>query len=34
MSFFSLIGDANHDGMVNFDDYLAIANGFNNHLTG
>jgi uncharacterized delta-60 repeat protein len=34
ISFFSLIGDANHDGMVNFDDYLAIDNGFNNHLTG
>jgi V8-like Glu-specific endopeptidase len=29
-----LAGDANGDGRVNFDDYVRIDNGFNNHLTG
>jgi hypothetical protein len=28
------IGDANNDGVVNFDDYVRIDTGFNNHLTG
>jgi len=27
-------GDADLNGVVNFDDYVAIDNGFNNHLAG
>ena len=34
LDFFFLQGDANHDGDVNFDDYVLIDNGFNNDLTG
>ena len=28
------LGDANLDGQINFDDYVALDNGFNNGLTG
>jgi N-acetylneuraminic acid mutarotase len=34
IDFFFLIGDADHNHVVNFDDYVAIDNGFLNHLTG
>ena len=33
-NFFFLQGDADHNGVVNFDDFARIDNGFNNHLTG
>jgi hypothetical protein len=29
-----LAGDADGNGIINFDDYVRIDNGFNNHLTG
>jgi hypothetical protein len=29
-----LAGDADGNGVINFDDYVAIDNGFNDHLTG
>ena len=32
--FFTLAGDANHDGEVNFDDYVLIDQGFNSGQTG
>ena len=34
LEFFFRQGDANHDGEVNFDDYVLIDNGFNNGLSG
>ena len=34
LEFTFIRGDANGDGEVNFDDYVAIDNGFNNGLTG
>jgi hypothetical protein len=34
LDFHFRLGDANNDGAVNFDDYVRIDNGFNNHLTG
>jgi predicted outer membrane repeat protein len=34
LDFFVLAGDANHDHVVNFDDYVRIDGGFNGHLTG
>jgi hypothetical protein len=27
-------GDADHNGVINFDDYVRIDDGFNNHLIG
>jgi hypothetical protein len=32
--FFVLAGDANHDGVIDFDDYALIDLGFNNGLSG
>lgn len=29
-----IVGDADRNGKVDFDDYIKISNGFNNHLTG
>jgi hypothetical protein len=34
IEFFVLAGDADHNGVINFDDYARIDNGFNNHLVG
>jgi N-acetylneuraminic acid mutarotase len=34
IDFFLLAGDADHNHVINFDDYVRIDNGFNNHLTG
>jgi hypothetical protein len=31
---YTYYGDAQFNGRVNFDDYVRIDNGFNNHLTG
>jgi hypothetical protein len=33
-NFFFMQGDADHNGVVDFDDYVLIDNGFNNQLTG
>ena len=30
----AMFGDANLDGQINFDDYVALDNGFNNGLSG
>ena len=34
LDFKFLLGDLNGDGAINFDDYVKIDTGFNNHLTG
>jgi hypothetical protein len=34
LDFFVLAGDANHDHVIDFDDYVRIDTGFNNQLTG
>ncbi|CAN5342623.1 hypothetical protein BH09PLA1_BH09PLA1_00580 [soil metagenome] len=34
LPFFFMQGDADHNGVVNFDDYAHIDNGFNNGLIG
>ena len=31
---YTYYGDTDFNGKVNFDDYVRIDNGFNNHLTG
>ncbi|MBC8109111.1 MAG: PQQ-dependent sugar dehydrogenase [Anaerolineae bacterium] len=33
-NFFVLAGDADHNGVIDFDDYSLIDNGFNNNRTG
>jgi hypothetical protein len=34
LPFFVRAGDADHNGVVDFDDYVLIDNGFNNGLSG
>jgi hypothetical protein len=34
LNFFFMMGDADHNGAINFDDYAHIDNGFNNGLNG
>jgi hypothetical protein len=34
LPFFFMQGDTDHNGVINFDDYVRIDTGFNNHLTG
>jgi len=34
VNFFVLAGDADHNGVIDFDDYSFIDNGFNNGRTG